>query len=220
MILFGLRGSGVSSTANTILGIGKMKTDIGFDQTTVACCIARCTQPGYRLTIVDVPGFNTDISNNPSIDVFGDLKSGIEMLKPGPNVLIIVIPVDRYDSKTKLFVSCLQCLQGISKYTIIVFTKADGDSTKDHRREISQSEHTRGLLNLSEERFVLFNNKVKDEKQVKDLMEFVRKITDSEQKKYFDSSIFPSDCAKKLKKVISRDRKQTDATAETFKKQM
>lgn len=202
LIVYGLPGSGVSSTVNTILGTEQMKTGLSFDRTTETCCLETCERLGYKLEIVDVPGLDTETGSNADIDRFLGLKNGIKMLAPGPNVLILVTPVDRYNEENNFLVSSLNCLEGISKYTIVVFTKADATKNPITSEMISQSEPLRELLAFSEGRFQLFNNLNKDEQQVQNLMKMVKTSTDSKQKRFFDLSIFTPDSAIKLSEVV------------------
>lgn len=216
LIVYGLTGSGVSSTVNTILGTELMETKLSFDPTTKTCCLQRCERLGYKLKVVDVPGFNAETSSNPEIDRFGGLKNGIELLTPGPNVLILVTPVDRYNAETHFLVSCLQCLEGIAKYTIIVFTKVDKTENPITREEITMSENLQDILALSEGRFQLFDNTSKDDKQVQALMDLVKQITNSNENKHFDNSIFCTGYEEKLHRVVAqREHERKDVVEET-----
>lgn len=216
MIVYGLTGSGVSSTVNTLLGTEQMETKLSFDPITKTCCLQKCERQGYQLKVVDVPGFNAETSSNPEIDRFWGLKNGIELLTPGPNVLILVTPVDRYNAETHFLVSCLQCLEGIAKYTIIVFTKADKTENPITREEITMSENLQDILALSEGRFQLFDNTSKDDKQVQALMDLVKQITNFKEKKYFDNSIFCTGYDEKLHRVVAqRENERKDVIEET-----
>ncbi|XP_071177363.1 GTPase IMAP family member 9-like isoform X2 [Mytilus edulis] len=216
LIVYGLTGSGVSSTVNTLLGTEQMETKLSFDPITKTCCLQKCERQGYQLKVVDVPGFNAETSSNPEIDRFGGLKNGIELLTPGPNVLILVTPVDRYNAETHFLVSCLQCLEGIAKYTIIVFTKVDKTENPITREEITMSENLQDILALSEGRFQLFDNTSKDDKQVQALMDLVKQITNSNENKYFDNSIFCTGYEEKLHRVVAqREHERKDVSEET-----
>ncbi|CAC5408664.1 unnamed protein product [Mytilus coruscus] len=204
LIVYGLPGSGVSSTVNTILGTEQMETKLSFDPTTKTCRLETCERLGYKFKVVDVPGFNAETSTNPDTDRFWGLKNGIELLTPGPNVLILVTQVDRYNEANNFLVHCLNCLEGISKYIIVVFTKGDTSKNSNTRGMISKSENLRDLLALSDGRFQLFDNTNKDDQQVQTLMNMVKQITDSNEKKYFGNSIFSPGSEEKLLSVVAQ----------------
>ncbi|CAC5396470.1 unnamed protein product [Mytilus coruscus] len=193
-----------------------MKTELSFDPTTETCRLETCERLGYKLKVVDIPGLDAETSSNPDIDRFWGLKNGIEMLAPGPNVLILVTPVDRYNEENNFLVGSLSCLEGISKYTIVIFTKVDTTKNPITREMISKSETLRDLLALSEGRFQLFNNVNKDEQQVQNLMKMVKTFTDSKQKKFFDNSIFTPDSVQKLSEVVVECEIKRKKAIETY----
>lgn len=70
MIVHGLPSSGVSSTANTILGENRFETGISFDGTTKTCQLGTCKRFGSILNIVDTPGFVVEETGTYAIERF------------------------------------------------------------------------------------------------------------------------------------------------------
>lgn len=203
MIIHGLPSSGVSSTANTIFGEKRFETQMSFDSTTKTCQLETCERFGSLLKIVDTPGFVVEETGSCSTNRFNGINKAIDLLKPGPHVLIIVFSLDVFNEESRIFIRNLKCLESISKYGIVVFTKADmaGKNVTETNRKIEKSKELGELLNLSNHRFLLFNNSNCDQNQVEDLLNLVRKMAKDNNNQYFDNAIFGHDIGVKFTSV-------------------
>lgn len=116
-------------------------------------------------------------TGNSAIERFKAISKGIAVLKPGPHVLLIVfqLHVDGFNEESRIFIRNLSCLESISKYGIVVFTKTDivDKDRTETKRKIESSKELSELLNISSRRFILFDNKIDNQGQVKDLLKIV-----------------------------------------------
>lgn len=74
MILFGLSGSGVSSTGNSIIGHYEFETDHSFNSITKECKRFTGVRLGRKVEVIDTPGFSNDLKKIQINGIFSGLK--------------------------------------------------------------------------------------------------------------------------------------------------
>ncbi|CAC5408665.1 unnamed protein product [Mytilus coruscus] len=206
IIIFGISGSGVSSTGNTILGHQIFETGTSFSAVTTSCKIETAKRFGKRLTIVDTPGFPVGMDENRLDETFFNLRQAVKMLEPGPNIFLLVVSVERFTEDHKFMVRCMQQLQDISKFTIVAFNRVDclQEAKFTIMKHINNSETLGELLQLSSRRFVLFDNTTTDEIQVKALFEMADDLIRKNHHSTLTEGIFSGNAINQVNAVVNK----------------
>lgn len=203
ILLFGLQGSGVSSTANTIIGEARFRTGLSFEPITTYCTREASEIFGRQVEIIDTPGFPNAINVDTVDNAFCRLKQGFEMLEPGPNVFILVLPIQRFNDDSKLMLECLDKYDDIKRHVIVIFTGIDKveQPLEKTKQDIIKSESLRELLQFASGRFIMFNNRVKDANQVKTLLESAE-VVSKNYSHFMDSRIFNERSVLQMKRIV------------------
>ncbi|VDI83547.1 Hypothetical predicted protein [Mytilus galloprovincialis] len=204
ILLFGLQGSGVSSTANTIVGEARFKTGLEFKPVTTYCKREACEVFGRKVEIIDTPGFPNEINVDTVNNAFSSLKLGFEMLAPGPNVFLLILPIQRYSDDSKLMVECLDKYDDIRRHVIVIFTCLDKveQSLEKTKQDVIASESLRELLQFASGRFILFNNRIADRNQVKNLLGIAEEVVMKNCSNCIDSRIFNERSAIEMNRIV------------------
>lgn len=210
IIVFGISGSGVSSTGNTIIGHHKFGTGTSFSTVTTSCKIETTKRFGKRITIVDTPGFPVDIDENKLDETFFNLKNAVRMLEPGPNIFLLVVPVERFTEDQNFMVRFLQQLQDISKFTIVVFDRVDclQEAKSTIMKHINDSNNLEELLQLSSRRFVLLDNTSTDEMQVKNLFEMANDLIRKNHYSFLTEGTFGGNAFYQVNAIVNKRQKE------------
>nr|XP_046272389.1 uncharacterized protein si:ch211-214j24.15 isoform X2 [Scatophagus argus] len=97
IVLLGAKGSGKTSTLNTILGRESSRQP----RRTAQCVVGKALVFGRQLTVVDTPGWwmNYFCDESPVFDR-REMVLGLSLCPPGPHVFLLVIRVDRAFTET------------------------------------------------------------------------------------------------------------------------
>lgn len=125
IILFGLNGSGVSSTGNTILGKRKLRTGISFDPVTKVCQKEMTERLGRKVHIVDTPGFPIKMGEYNNSNTLEKISEANSLLDMKTNVLLLIIPIDRFTEDHRNMLRFLQNIDGLSEHVIAIFNRVD-----------------------------------------------------------------------------------------------
>uniref|UniRef100_A0A8C2ZP18 AIG1-type G domain-containing protein n=1 Tax=Cyclopterus lumpus TaxID=8103 RepID=A0A8C2ZP18_CYCLU len=173
IVLVGAKGSGKSSTLNTILSreSGRQRA-----RRTARCLVGRGEVFGRRVTVVDTPGWWMNYFRDES-PVFDrrELVLSASLCPPGPHVFLLVIRVDRAFTETyrRAAEEHLRLIgEHIWSRVIVLFSFGDwlGDTTTERCIE-SEGEPLRWLVERCGNRYHVLNNKTKgDGFQVRELI--------------------------------------------------
>ncbi|VDI70134.1 Hypothetical predicted protein [Mytilus galloprovincialis] len=218
MVVFGLPSSGVSSTANTIVGEKLFLDGVSLDVTTKKCQMERCLRFGYVLKVVDTPGFVYDKKMKTAKELFPGLANSLSLLHPGPHIVLVTLSLDRINEDLDHMIQCLKCLENLSRHVIVVLTKID-QIEKDRtgwKQEIFQSENLSELLEFCGKRVVLFDNTSKSENQVRELLDVVIKLVEGNMPECFTTDYFSHKTNKSLEVFLQDYEKSKKSATERF----
>ncbi|CAC5383853.1 unnamed protein product [Mytilus coruscus] len=216
MVVFGLPSSGVSSTANTIVGEKLFQEGVTFDGTTKKCQMESRTRFNYVLKVVDTPGFVFDKKMRTAEELFPGLKKSIMLFPPGPHIVLVVLPLDRTNEDLHDMIHCLKCFENLSRHVVVILTKID-KIEKDRagwKQEIFESENLSELLEFCGKRVVFFDNTSNSEQQVKELLDVVIKVVERNMSECFNTDYFSKKTNKKLELVLQDHEKNRKSVYE------
>ncbi|GAA0150496.1 small GTPase [Lithospermum erythrorhizon] len=199
MVIVGHTGNGKSATGNSIIGRKVFKSSRSMKGVTSTCEMQRTVlNDGLILNVIDTPGL-FDLSYEPEVSR-RELVTCINMAKDGIHAVLIAISIGVRFSKEEL--AALQSLQdffgsGINNYIIVVFTNGDvledEESLDDFLRDQSPDD-LKEFLQLCEYRYVLFDNKTKDEQkkehQLQQLLMLVDMVVSRNNGKPYSNELF------------------------------
>ncbi|XP_068574652.1 GTPase IMAP family member 8 [Cebidichthys violaceus] len=171
IVLVGAKGSGKSSTLNTILS-----RESGLRARTARCLVEKGVVFGRQVTVVDTPGWwmNYFCDESPVFDR-RELLLGSSLCPPGPHVFLLVIRVDRAFTETyrRAAEEHLRLIgDHIWSRVIVLFSFGDwlGGTTTEQCIE-SEGEPLRWLVERCGNRYHVLNNQTKgDGFQVRELI--------------------------------------------------
>ncbi|XP_034736811.1 GTPase IMAP family member 8-like isoform X2 [Etheostoma cragini] len=160
LVLIGGRWAGKSSSGNTILGeerfeCGRIRTAQSEKRRSVV--------GGRRLIVVDTPGWRSSLSLTeiPEVDK-QQLKLNAPMCMPGPNVFLLVVPIDTaFSADSRRMVEEHMKLLGerVWRYTMVLFTCGDFLWEKNIEQHIeSEGDSLKWLMERCSNRYQVFNN--------------------------------------------------------------
>ncbi|XP_042360062.1 GTPase IMAP family member 8 [Plectropomus leopardus] len=172
IVLLGAKGSGKTSTMNTILSRESSQPA----RRTARCQVGEGVVFGRQVTVVDTPGWwmNYFCDESPVFDR-RELVLSVSLCPPGPHVFLLVIRVDRAFSETYRR-AAQEHLELINEHiwsrVIVLFSFGDwlAGTTTEQCIE-SEGEPLRGLVERCNNRYHVLNNKTKgDGFQVRELI--------------------------------------------------
>ncbi|XP_070780071.1 uncharacterized protein [Enoplosus armatus] len=172
IVLLGAKGSGKTSTLNTILSRESSQSP----RRTAQCLVGKGVVFGRQLTVVDTPGWwmNYFCDESPIFDR-REMAFSLSLCPPGPHVFLLVIRVDRAFTETyrRAAQEHLQLIGAhIWSRVIVLFSFGDwlGGTTTEQCIE-SEGEPLQWLVERCGNRYHVLNNKTKgDGFQVRELI--------------------------------------------------
>ncbi|XP_067284449.1 GTPase IMAP family member 8 [Pseudorasbora parva] len=211
LVLLGAKGSGKSSTGNSILAAG---SDLSFTakKRTTRCMKITFTMLGREVTVVDTPGWwmNYFTQDSSAFDK-QEIVSSVYLCPPGPHAFLLVVRLDR--SFTEIYRRAIEeHIELVSKdvwnRSIVLFTFGDwlGDTTIEQYIE-SEGKTLKWLVKRCGHRYHVLNNKSLGNKfQTTELLEKIEEMTAGNSVSHFqtDESLF---------KAIERQRQAQEDKA-------
>ncbi|XP_043092242.1 GTPase IMAP family member 8 [Puntigrus tetrazona] len=182
LILLGAKGSGKSSTGNSILAAG---SDLRFkaNKRTTQCVKETLTVAGRQVTVVDTPGWwmNYFTQDSSAFDKEEIVKS-VYLCPPGPHIFLLVVRLDR--SFTEIYRRAIEeHVELISKdvwnHSVVLFTFGDwlGETTIEQYIE-SEGKTLQWLVKRCGNHYHVLNNKNLGNKfQITELLEKIEEMT-------------------------------------------
>ncbi|TSN12218.1 GTPase IMAP family member 8 [Bagarius yarrelli] len=191
LVLLGRKGTGKSSSGNTILSISG-----GFEsgKPTEECVKRRADIASYRVTVVDTPGWEWYYSGNGTPAwVTRETMRSVTVCSPGPHALLLVIRSSASVTED-YFRQVEEHLELLGKtawaHTMLLFTRGDElGSIPIEQRIQNAGKSFQKLFERCENRFHVLENKRfgKDDAQVKELIRKIEEMVKERGGRHYES---------------------------------
>ncbi|XP_066578461.1 trichohyalin [Amia ocellicauda] len=191
IVLLGWRGTGKSSSGNTILGREAFQTGDLTKTVTEQSEKSQGDMAGRQVTVVDTPGWRWSDSVQESPEcVKQEIVRSVSLCPPGPHALLLVNPVWSYSFTERERRSAQEHLELLSetvwRHTIVLFTGGDrlGDTTIE--QHIERHKELQWLVEKCGNRYHVLNNSNRgDGTQVTELLDKIDEMLAGHGERFF-----------------------------------
>ncbi|XP_036379786.1 uncharacterized protein LOC118774544 [Megalops cyprinoides] len=176
IVLLGMRGAGVSSTGNTILG----REAFTVGRKTVQCERREGVVSGRQVTVIDTPGMEGYFTESISEEVKEEIMKSVSLCSPGPHAFILVFEIGafKYIKIETIEEQLRQFGETVWRHTIVLFTRGDKLTNTTIEKYLKKDgKSLQKIVKKCRYRYHVFNNKDRsDDTQVAELLRKIEMV--------------------------------------------
>ncbi|XP_062387875.1 GTPase IMAP family member 8-like [Sardina pilchardus] len=212
VVLLGYRGSGKSSSGNTILG----REEFDLNRRTAQCVKRQGEVAGRQVTVVKAPGWYRyhNLKDTPELTK-QEIVLSVSLCPPGPHAVLLVIDIDEsFTNKKRVNIQeHLELLGGVVwSHTMVLFTSGDWLGNTTIEQHIESEEALQCLVEKCGNRYHVISNKNRTGDQVTELLEKVEEMVAGNTNCLYEMD------RQRLEKVKERRRNEEQRATERLMK--